>query len=445
MSMIEDDLGKQIDRSVVTKTTLLDIAMNSTHDAQEFNEMLHEYCTILYGYDLWEKPFMEVAEETEYSELEDDYKIYKENDKWGVKESRYHCGLPADYEKIECVDGITYQFLTYRDKHVGLVNLWDRVEVWLEPIYDNINVFNNLHIVVSCNGLKGYWHNGQLSDVCFEDIYIPRFAGWVRVKKDGIWGWLDGNLCFTTEQSNAHEYITPDLFECKGTHQSVTRELLDDVSRLDQEVSESDDGKIGQALEKLKKTVLPLIENDKIEVYQENDKYGIKDFLGFVIVKADYNEIFVDEQKYYSTAFGRTELGWGLVCEYGEVLKNQLFIFDEVPKPSIYANWFKVKVCGKFGIYDSDSGQMVLEAIYAEIENRNDFECVITKKDGKLGFFNYKFCVPPVYDEIIFGRGLAFVRFKKDGRFGFIDKDLNWTEDIDKARILAKNPMFIYN
>lgn len=49
MSMIEDDLGKQIDRSVVTKTTLLDIAMNSTHDVQEFNEMLHEYCTILYG------------------------------------------------------------------------------------------------------------------------------------------------------------------------------------------------------------------------------------------------------------------------------------------------------------------------------------------------------------------------------------------------------------
>lgn len=136
MSMIEDNLGKQIDRSVVTKTTLLDIAMNSTHDVQEFNEMLHEYCTILYEYDLWEKPFIEVAEETEYSELEDDYKIYKENDKWGVKESRYHCGLPADYEKIECVDGITYQFLTYRDKHVGLVNLWDRFEVWLEPIFD---------------------------------------------------------------------------------------------------------------------------------------------------------------------------------------------------------------------------------------------------------------------------------------------------------------------
>ena len=39
-------------------------------------------------------------------------------------------------KKIECVDGITYQFLTYRDKHVGLVNLWDRVEVWLEPIFD---------------------------------------------------------------------------------------------------------------------------------------------------------------------------------------------------------------------------------------------------------------------------------------------------------------------
>ena len=126
MSMI-DDLGKQIDRSVVTKTTLLDIAMNSTHDVQEFNEMLQEYCTILYDYDLWEKPFIEVAEESENSEIDEDYKIYEENGKWGVKESRYHCGLPADYEKIECVDGITYQFLTYRDGHVGLVNLFDKV------------------------------------------------------------------------------------------------------------------------------------------------------------------------------------------------------------------------------------------------------------------------------------------------------------------------------
>lgn len=442
MSMI-DDLGKQIDRSVVTKTTLLDIAMNSAHDVQEFNEMLQEYCTILYDYDLWEKPFIEVAEESENSEIDEDYKIYEENGKWGVKESRYHCGLPADYEKIECVNGITYQFLTYRDGHVGLVNLFDKVEVWLEPIFDNINIFNNLHIVVSCNGLKGYWHKGQLSNVCFEDIYIPQFAGWVKVKKDGLWGWLDGNLCFTTEQSDAHEYITPDLFECKGTHQNVTRELLDDVSRLDQEVNDSNDYTKDQTLEKLKETALPLIENDKIEVYQENGKYGIKDFLGFIIAKAQFNEITVTEQEHYLAAFGRTEFGWGLVCEYGDVLKDQLFIFDEVPKQSIYLNWFKVKICGMFGIYDSESRQMVLEAIYDEIENRNDFECVITKKDGKLGFFNYKFCVPPVYDDIIFGRGLAFVRFKKDGRLGYIDKDLNWTEDIGKARILAKNPMFI--
>ena len=144
---------------------------------------------------------------------------------------------------------------------------------------------------------------------------------------------------------------------------------MDDVSKLDQEVNESDDSTIDQALEKLKKTVLSLIENEQIEVYQENGKYGIKDFLGFIIVKAQYNEIIVTEQEHYLVAFGRTELGWGLVCEYGEALKNQLFIFDEIPKQSIYANWFKVKVCGKYGIYDSDSGQMVLGAIYDELDN----------------------------------------------------------------------------
>ena len=90
--------------------------------------------------------------------------------------------------------------------------------------------------------------------------------------------------------------------------------MLDDVSKLDQEVNESDDSTIDQALEKLKKTVLSLIENEQIEVYQENGKYGIKDFLGFIIVKAQYNEIIVTEQEHYLVAFGRTELGWGLVC-----------------------------------------------------------------------------------------------------------------------------------
>ena len=41
-----DDLGKQIDRRIVTKTTLLDIAMNSTHDVQEFKEIYQKYCAI---------------------------------------------------------------------------------------------------------------------------------------------------------------------------------------------------------------------------------------------------------------------------------------------------------------------------------------------------------------------------------------------------------------
>ena len=442
-----DDLGKQINRRIVTRTTLLDIAMNSTHDVQEFNEIYREYCTILRDYDLWEKPFVEVSDESDVHTSDDEVgcEIYEEKGKWGAKETMYHCALPAEYDKIECVDETTNLLLISRDGHIGLVYLLDKVEVWLEPIYDNIKAFSDLHIIVSLNNLKGYWHKGQLSDICFEDIYLPKYAGWVKLKKGSTWGWLDGNLTFITEQSEAHEYVTLELFEHKGKHQIATREALDEASRLDLLVNESDDSSKDPTLEKLKETALPLTENDKIEMYQENDKYGIKDFLGYPIVKAQYNEIIVTEQEHYLVAFGRTELGWGLVCEYGEALKNQLFIFDEIPKQSIYANWFKVKVCGKYGIYDSDSGQMVLEAIYDEIENRNDFECVITKKDGKLGFFNYKFCVPPVYDEIIFGRGLAFVRFKKDGRFGFIDKDLNWTEDIDKARILAKNPMFIYN
>jgi hypothetical protein len=439
-----DDLGKQIDRRIVTKTTLLDIAMNSTHDVQEFKEIYQKYCAILRNYDLWEKPFVEVSDESDIhtSDDKEGCEIYEEKGKWGVKETMYHCALPAEYDKIECVDETTSLFLISRDEHIGLVYLLDKVEVWLEPVYDNIKVFNNLHIIVSLNNLKGYWYKGQLSDICFEEIYLPKYAGWVKVKLGGAWGWLDGNLTFTTEQSEAHEYVTPELFEHKGKHQIATRERLDEASRLDLLVNESDVGTKGQALEKLKETALPLIENDKIEIYQDNEKYGIKDFLGFIIVKAEYNEIIFTEQKYSVTAFGKTETGWGIICEYGEPLKDQLYLFDEVPIQSIYSNWYKVKINGKYGIYDSDSGKIILEANYDEIESRSDFECVITKKDGKKGFFDYKFCVPPIYENVVFGRGLAFVRFQKDNRLGYIDKNLNWTEDIGRARILAKNPMF---
>ena len=202
-----DDLGKQIDRRIVTKTTLLDIAMNSTHDVQEFNEIYREYCAILCHYDLWEKPFVEVSDESDVntSDDEEECEIYEEKGKWGVKGTMYHCALPADYDKIECVDETTSLFLISRDGHIGLVYLLDKVEVWLEPIYDNIKVYNNLHIVVSLNNLKGYWYKGQLSDICFEDIYLPKYAGWVKVKKGGTWGWLDGSLTFTTELSEAQQ------------------------------------------------------------------------------------------------------------------------------------------------------------------------------------------------------------------------------------------------
>jgi hypothetical protein len=101
-----DDLGKQIDRRIVTKTTLLDIAMNSTHDVQEFKEIYQKYCAILRNYDLWEKPFVEVSDESDIhtSDDKEGCEIYEEKGKWGVKETMYHCARPAEDDKIECGD-----------------------------------------------------------------------------------------------------------------------------------------------------------------------------------------------------------------------------------------------------------------------------------------------------------------------------------------------------
>ena len=83
----ENDDFKQIDRKVVTEATILDMELDMCHDPSEYNELQEYYRRLLYKYDLFEKPFVEDASESDYHEYteEDDFAVITcENEKYGL-------------------------------------------------------------------------------------------------------------------------------------------------------------------------------------------------------------------------------------------------------------------------------------------------------------------------------------------------------------------------
>lgn len=108
---------------------------------------------------------------------------------------------------------------------------------------------------------------------------------------------------------------------------------------------------------------------------------------------------------------------FNLYTKNGELLKDSLH-FKEVDKfqegKSIVNDGFK------FGYLDT-SGQLVIEPQYKSASRFKDGIAIVEKESG-FGMINHKNKVstPLIYDKIWFPSN-GFIRFKKAGKFGFID------------------------
>lgn len=77
----------------------------------------------------------------------------------------------------------------------------------LEPIYDDIVEEDDEFIhIIKKDGKIGFYYEDIVVLPEFEDIYLPKIFGWIKVKKNGEWGYIGINREFTTDVNKAFLY-----------------------------------------------------------------------------------------------------------------------------------------------------------------------------------------------------------------------------------------------
>lgn len=78
--------------------------------------------------------------------------------------------------------------------------------------------------------------------------------------------------------------------------------------------------------------------------------------------------------------------------------------------------------------------------IYDELIEKEDYHHIITRIGNRYGFYDTEFNVAPRFEQYKIGRSLSF--FMLNGKWGFIDKNGEWTDKIEEARAYIRNPMY---
>ncbi len=174
---------------------------------------------------------------------------------------------------------------------------------------------------------------------------------------------------------------------------------------------------------------------DFIHTVQENGKEGVKnDFFNHWIVppifdkiecetNASLNYIVMDNGKY------------GIIQSDGKGTLVCPCIYDQIESLSNFGDLVKITVNGKYGIielYGGDFAKVKVEPIYDDIQE-TDGGYVILKKNGKCGLFKYGYVLPTEYERIFIPTVMGWIKVMKNGVWGYVDTNNEFTEDMNKA------------
>ena len=86
------------------------------------------------------------------------------------------------------------------------MNLYDD-EISTSPEYDEIIEGEHnwcFKLLLKKDGKVGAQMNDILIPPVYDGFFVPEIFGWIRVCKDGEWGYLDVNNEFTPDESKAY-------------------------------------------------------------------------------------------------------------------------------------------------------------------------------------------------------------------------------------------------
>ena len=173
---------------------------------------------------------------------------------------------------------------------------------------------------------------------------------------------------------------------------------------------------------------------DFIHTVQENGKEGVKnDFFNHWIVPPIFDKI-VDETNASLNYIVMDNGKYGIIQSDGKGTLVCPCIYDKIEPLSDFVDLVKITVNGKYGIIElySDFARVRVEPIYDDIQE-TDGGYVILKKNGKCGLFKYGYVLPTEYERIFIPTVMGWIKVMKNGVWGYVDTNNEFTEDMNKA------------
>lgn len=277
------------------------------------------------------------------NELEADYLqvdfaslIYCEGGLWGVRESELTCSLPTVYDSIECLNSSNC-YIVMKDGLMGYAWLDENVNWLFDLVFTSIQQISVNRFLLCRDGKFFFWRDGKMTDWTADEFVLPNPAGWICVRRGEEWGYVDGDLNYTSDKSKAHEYIFPGKLFHKKNSRFLKRSDLDLCLEYYLKVT-SGDVADEDTEKKYAELVDELVESAEFTIFEKNGKYGINDFLGHVAVKPIYDDIRWTPDD-LPIALACKDGMWGVVACWGRVENEPQLIYKTIEEYLIYSNY----------------------------------------------------------------------------------------------------------
>lgn len=191
---------------------------------------------------VWEDIYCEAQE---YARLDGYEHVCKENGKEGVRNDFFDCWVvPPLFDKVVCEVNCGQNYIVVNEGKYGIATrgrgerllctcTYDGIErfdhfidlvrievngkfgvmlltadaefarVMVEPAYDAVEPTHGGFLLLRKDEKEGLFKYGYLLPAEYERVFVPSVMGWVKVLKEGVWGYVDANREFTTELGKA--------------------------------------------------------------------------------------------------------------------------------------------------------------------------------------------------------------------------------------------------
>lgn len=320
--------------------------------------------------------------------------------------------LPINYEEITAISGIENSFKIKKDGKYGIVD--NEGKVVIEPQYIDIDILGKDNksgfIVKGEDGKYGVvdYSNSQILQTKYDsvekiygnDLYVVTLEGKQKIvnkeNNEVLTSGFDSIKQILANQENAVIFVRNNKYGIMN----LTGEIL-----MAAEYDSLEETKMGIFIAKRgdKYGIININKEEKIEFKYTSIVYNEKADI-YIAEDGDFNSNILDnnfETKITGILVELNDSKGYLKLRINDEYKYYNFKFEEKQEIDIYPNrtLFLSKKDGKYGYVDKE-GKVVVDYIYDDAIEQNDYGYMAVKKDGKWGSINNKGIVvqEPIYN-----------------------------------------------